>query len=289
MGEFECPVEECNRELSRLQVMHFRARHDCDPNEWVQRNYGSEIKMRYKSGNGCYTIADEYEWLSSDMVESVVDTRSHRESVSGENNPMKRDKVRNQFRGEKNPAKQPSVREKIREANTGCKLSEEAKKKISRKNTGNEISESHREAIAKASTSMDRSYMQTEEYRQTLSNSLKGREPTYPSPYEVEELTHPVRSSWEEEIGRLLSVNGVEYDYETAFELATSTYYPDFITETNVIEVKGWANDRSVKKAELFMQEYSSYTYIVVGDKIPCDRHIPWEQRAQLIEVINNG
>lgn len=288
MSGFECPVDGCDKELSKLQVMHFRSGHDCDPAEWVERQYGSEIWNEYESGQGCYTIAEEYEWLSSDMVDEIVDTRGHRESVTGENNPMKRDDVVNQFVGENNPAKRPSVQEKIRQANTGRTMSEEAKQKISKKNTGNEISEEHRKAVSESSATMDRSYMQTEAYRQALSESLKGREPTYPTPYEVDELSHHVRSSWEEKIGLLLVDEGIRYDYEPEFKLSASSYYPDFVVGTHVVEVKGWSNERSVRKAKNFMNEFPSCTYIVVGEKIPCDVHIAWERREELLELINN-
>ncbi|WP_115862798.1 PDDEXK family nuclease [Halorussus litoreus] len=288
MTKFQCPVEGCGKVLSKLQVMHFRASHDCDPVEWVEQQYSSEIQDKYTYGWGCYAIAEEYEWLSSDMVDEIVDTRTHRESVTGENNPMKRHEVADQFAGETNPAKRQAVREKIRQANTGRTMSEEAKRKISIKNTGNEISKDHRKAISESSSNMDRSYMQTDMYSQALSESLKGREPTYPSPYEVDELSHKVRSSWEEEIGRLLVQQGIQYDYELEFELSIGSYYPDFVVETCIIEVKGWSNERSIRKAERFTSEFPSYTYIVVGEKIPCDIHIPWDRRDELLELIDD-
>jgi len=285
-SEFRCPVNGCQKELRRLQVMHFRYKHGCDPVEWVNEQYGSELKDEYSAGKGCYVIAEEHEWLSSEMVKEIVNTRSHQESVTGENNPMKRERVAKQFTGEDNPAKRPAVREKISNASEGRTHSEEAREKISKKNTGNTINEEHRKAVSEASSKMDRSYMQTEEYSQALSRSLKGREPTYPKPYEVDEIPHMVRSSWEEETAKLLTQNGIEYDYEERFELSDRAYYPDFVTEEFVIEVKGFSNERSVTKAIDFMNEFSSYTYVIVGDEIPCDIHIPWEKKEKLIEVV---
>ena len=289
MATFTCPVEECTKELKRLQVMHFRYKHECDPVEWVEETHGTELRQKYAGGVGCYRISEEYEWLSPEMVQEVVDTRTHKEALSGENNPMKRKEVVKHFRGENNPAKRPAVRKKIRETNTGHVHSEETKKKISEKNTGNTISEAHRRAISEAAAAADKSYMQTDEYRQKLSESLKGREPTYPKPYSVPELSHKVRSSWEEEIAKLLVHEGIEYQYEERFSISDRAYYPDFIIEDSIVEVKGFANERAVKKAVSFMEEYPSYTYIVVGDELPCDIHVPWENRESIIEVIRNG
>lgn len=288
MTGFECPVEGCRQELSKLQVMHFRASHDCDPVEWVEKRHGERIRERYSSGEGSYSVADEYEWLSRTLVLEVVDARSHSESLTGETNPMKREEIAVQFTGENSPAKRESVRERISDARTGHTHSEEAKRKISRKNTGNEITEEHRQAVSEAAAEMDRSYMQTEEYSAALSAALTGREPTYPTPYEVDELPHLVRSSWEEEIGKLLQKHEIAYQYEDEFELQYGSYYPDFVLQSFVVEVKGWATDRSETNARGFMQQYPSYTYIVVGDEIPCNIHIPWERRHDLVEVLKD-
>lgn len=286
MSEFICPVDDCSKDLSRLQVMHFRAVHDCDPVEWVEEQYGDEIKTVYSNGVGCYTIAEKYEWLSSDMVYEIVDPREHNESLADENNPMRRENIVEQFTGESNPAKRPEVGEKISDALDGHPVSEETREKISRKNKNNTISEEHRQAVSDAASEIDRSYMQTEAYSRALSESLKGREPTYPSPYTVDSLSHPVRSSWEEKIAKLLVANDITYTYEDEFPLVEGSYYPDFITDGCVIEVKGWSNERSIEKATQFMSEYPEYDYIVVGAEIPCDIHIPWEDRTEVPEVI---
>lgn len=289
MSEFICPVAECQKALSRLQVMHFRSAHDCDPVDWVKTQYGPEIRDRYASGEGSYSIASDYEWLSSDMVCEVVETRSQQQSLHGDMNPMKREEVIKRFRGDTNPSKQAEVQEKISNALTGRTHTEETKQKISRKNSGNEITDEHRRKISKAASERDTSYMQTQEFRQTLSDALKGREPTYPKPYEVAELSHKVRSSWEEEIAKTLVEYGISYDYEQEFKLSVGSYYPDFVVSNIVIEVKGFSNERSITKATAFMNEFPEYTYVVVGDEIPCDIHIPWKERVTIIEVITDG
>lgn len=289
MSKFTCQVEGCQKELSRLQVMHFRSSHGCDPVEWVENQYGQELADLYASGDGSYTIAAEYEWLTSDMVCEVVDTRSQHEALRGDANPMTRDEVVKQFKGDANPAKRSSVREKIRQALTGRSRSPETKKKISRANTGNTISEEHRQKISEGSSNRDTSYMQTEEYRETLSEALKGNEPTYPTPYDVEELSHMVRSSWEEDVGRILVGNDIEYRYEVEFKLSIGSYYADFVLDEHVVEVKGFSNERSVNKAVAFMDEFPEYTYVVIGDEIPCDIHVPWDDRTRILEVLSDG
>lgn len=289
MSEFVCPVSGCQKELSRLQVMHFRSAHDCDPVEWVQEHHGQKLAERYASGVGSYEIASDYEWLSSDMVCDVVETRSQQAALTGDANPMTRDDVVEQFRGDSNPAKRAAVRKKIRRTLSGRSRDPKTKQKISKANTGNEISAAHREKISEASSNRDTSYMQTEAYSEALSVSLKGREPTYPIPYDVEELSHSVRSSWEEAIGRLLVSHGFAYEYEVEFPLSAGSYYADFVLDEHVVEVKGFSNDRSVRKADAFMREFPEYTYVVVGDEIPCHRHLPWEDRATLPEVLSDG
>lgn len=288
MGSFVCPVTGCDKVLSRLQVMHFRSAHGCEPVEWVKEQYGSQIRSKYNDGVGSYTIASEYKWLSPDMVCNIVNTRSLEEALNNENNPMKRAQIVESFTGASNPAKRPEVRKKISEARTGHTLSEEAREKISQKNSGRELTPEAREKISKAASQRDTSYMQTDEYKQALSESLKGREPTYPEPYEVSSLSHQVRSSWEEKIAKLLQQNGIEYDYEPEFQLSNGSYYPDFVLGAYVVEVKGFSNERSINKATTFMNEFPSYTYVVVGDRIPCDVHLPWEQRSELIAVVTD-
>jgi len=286
MAELLCPVDGCEKELTRLQVMHFRANHGGDPVEWVEENYGTEIKEMYASGRGSYSIAEQFEWLSPDLVCDIVETRSQEASLTGAHNPMKREAVVEEFTGKDNPAKRPSVREKISEAVTGHTLSEESRRKISEKNTGNEITAEHRRAVSRAASRRDTSYMQTDEYSRAVSEALEGREPTYPTPYEVEELSHKVRSGWEEDVGKTLVREGIQYEYEREFGLPSGSYYADFVSGSFVIEIKGWANERSVTKAREFLDRFPEYTYVVVGDELPCDVHLPWERRYELTGVI---
>lgn len=103
----------------------------------------------------------------------------------------------------------------------------------------------------------------------------------------VEELGHNVRSSWEKEVGLLLTENNIEYGYEEEmFNLKDGCrYVPDFILSECVIEVKGRVFGKAKEKAKLFM-ERSDKCYIVVGTEIPCDVHISYQNREDLIEVV---
>ena len=42
------------------------------------------------------------------------------------------------------------------------------------------------------------------------------------------------------------------------------------------------------KKAKSFMEEFPTYTYVVVGDEMPCNIYIPWDKRSELLEVLND-
>ncbi|QDX40143.1 AAA family ATPase [Salarchaeum sp. JOR-1] len=118
--------------------------------------------------------------------------------------------------------------------------------------------------------------MRDPEVAEKVSESLIGHEPTGPKVEYVDELGHYVRSQWEYEVATALDDAGVEYEYEPAFELSESVYYPDFLVDDTVIEVKGvaelWGR---VGKVEEFMERYGDeYEFVVVGDgDLPNDKH----------------
>jgi len=146
----------------------------------------------------------------------------------------------------------------------------------------------------------------TEETREKMSNALTGeKHPLYgvtgkdhPSYgvvsglklQKVDETGHTVRSYWEKEIDLMLHKAGINYEYESkTFELSRElTYTPDFIVEDKIIEVKGWPNEISKKRAKLFMEKHPEYEYIVVGNKIPCDVFVSWSNRKKLLSQIQD-
>lgn len=104
---------------------------------------------------------------------------------------------------------------------------------------------------------------------------------------EVEETNHKVRSRWERDLDIILHESELEYEYEPeTFELGDTTYTPDFTVGDTVIEVKGYANERSLDKAERFMNQYPEYQYVVLGDKMPCDIHYEWSDKDKVMEEL---
>lgn len=102
----------------------------------------------------------------------------------------------------------------------------------------------------------------------------------------VDELGHNVRSNWEKEVGLLLSRNNIEYTYEgEKIKLSKGIrYIPDFILDEYVIEVKGRVHDYAIKKAKLLMEK-DSREYVVIGTEMPCDIHIEYANREEIIEI----
>lgn len=94
-------------------------------------------------------------------------------------------------------------------------------------------------------------------------------------------LDHIVRSTWELEVADLLLDLGVSYEYES-LEIEykkNRTYTPDFVTDQYVIEVKGAIYTNEKEKAEAAKSRLDNREYVVIGQKIPADIHIPWERR----------
>lgn len=156
--------------------------------------------------------------------------------------------------------------EEISEWMTGVSHSpsEETRKKISETLMGHEVSEETRQKIRE-----------------------NGR-PGYVKQIDVEETGHTVRSTWEEAIDRLLYYSQYDFEFEPErFDIGGQYYLPDFIVGDDVIEVKGWVTDYSIDRAERFMDQYPEYRYICVGSEgLPCDVHIEYEQRHELLDVL---
>ena len=148
-------------------------------------------------------------------------------------------------------------------------LNEEEKERLERKRVRNTDYPVH-------DITGDNNPMRDPEVARKVSEALKGHEPYWPDVDYCDELGHRVRSSWEYEVADALQDAGVEYEYEPAFELSDSTYYPDFQIDDTIVEVKGvvelWGR---IEKVEEFLQRYGDeYEYVVVGDDaLPHDEH----------------
>lgn len=107
----------------------------------------------------------------------------------------------------------------------------------------------------------------------------------------VEETGHIVDSGWEAEIDRLFHMLGLDYDHDPEpFEFENGrTHKPDFVVKDRIaVEVKGWPiSDWHKERAQLFMNEYPEYTYMVIGTtEIPADMAIRWDDRQFVEEVL---
>lgn len=128
----------------------------------------------------------------------------------------------------------------------------------------------------------------SDEWKENRSEEMKGNNHGRRNCFFVDELGHEVDSNWEMDISFLLKENNFDYELEPEYDRSAGrSYFPDFQIDDVVIEVKGWASDDAVAKAEEFMERHDE-TYVVVGDEMPCDYYISWENRGQLIRVLNN-
>ncbi|MDY6775613.1 MAG: replication factor C small subunit [Halobacteria archaeon] len=126
--------------------------------------------------------------------------------------------------------------------------------------------------------------MRDPDVAEKVSEALMGHKPSggYPNNVRYEdELGHVVRSDWEYEVAEALQEEGIGYEYEPEFELSESSYYPDFVLDDIVIEVKGnaemWGR---LDKIEEFLEKYGDeYSLVVVGDeRVPHSRHFGLEE-----------
>ncbi len=79
------------------------------------------------------------------------------------------------------------------------------------------------------------------------------------------------RSSWEARFAQALDRRGIEWEYEKhRFDLGECTYLIDFyLPETNVFwEVKGWFDERSQRKAQLFREQHPDIPLVVATKSV---------------------
>jgi len=79
-----------------------------------------------------------------------------------------------------------------------------------------------------------------------------------------------LKSSWEANIARILNYHEIKWEYEkdsflVESEYLTTYYFPDFFLENNtLIEVKGFWDHNSIKKVELFKEQYKDYKLLTL-------------------------
>lgn len=99
------------------------------------------------------------------------------------------------------------------------------------------------------------------------------------------------KSSWEANVARILNHLGIKWEYEkdsflVESEYLTTYYFPDFFLENNtLLEVKGFWDVNSIKKVELFKEQYKDYRLLTLDaemyytlDKLYHDIIPHWEE-----------
>lgn len=77
------------------------------------------------------------------------------------------------------------------------------------------------------------------------------------------------RSNWEANYARILNEQNINWIYEPqTFDLSNgTTYTPDFkIGEKKFVEIKGWYDQDSKQKIELFLKEYPDHELDLIGE-----------------------
>jgi len=279
---FECPSEGCNHtnECGHCLSVHYSAAHD-----------GDLSKHDIDTSRTCVDMTGENNPAKSDEVgQKISDYNSEQRDyshISGDDNPMKDIQVvakvsRSQtgqegLSGEDHPLYGVTGED---HPSWNREVTEKEKRKKSEKLKGHE-------------PFFDGEH--TEEHKRKISESLKGHEPYFggspPTEEFVEELGHAVTGSWEKWVAFALQALDVEYEREPSFTVHDGrAYHPDFAVGDLVIEVKGWpCGEFSKERAESFLDEHGdNYTYVAVGSELPCDEHVAWENRDELLEVVGS-
>jgi len=235
-------------------------------------------------------------------------------ALSGENNPMygkslseeHKQKISESLSGENHPfygcshteeakrkmsesSKGISPSEEARQKMKGISPSEEARQKIAdsvseywnslSENKKEEINEKRSKSISDAWNS--KSEEELKEWKENISKGIikAGAGGCDYNTYKVDDLDHVVRSKWEKEVAYMLQDLEIEYEYEPVYKLENKKIHkPDFKTYNNVIiEVKGFADDKSIQKAKKFINLYENKRYIVVGDKMPSHSRVEYK------------
>jgi uncharacterized protein with PIN domain len=110
---------------------------------------------------------------------------------------------------------------------------------------------------------------------------------------EFEPLGHKLDSTWELEIDKLLYSSDLEYQHESEiFHIDGTKHKPDFISSDWILEVKsagGYRDKKRWNKIGRYLKEEENREYVIVGGEgvnMPCNKFIKWEDREQVIGVL---
>lgn len=132
----------------------------------------------------------------------------------------------------------------------------EGKKRISEIHTGRIVEESTRRL-----TSERMRKLLHEHPEKVYSNANGGKREDLNNQY--------FRSNWEANYARILNEQKISWEYEPeTFHLSSGlTYTPDFkIGENKYVELKGWYDNDSKQKIELFLKEYPHLELDLIGE-----------------------
>lgn len=105
----------------------------------------------------------------------------------------------------------------------------------------------------------------------SLKKYYKTHGPNFPKMKLYEDTGMKFRSSYENDVAKILLENGIEFEYETKrFKFPDKTYIPDFYLpkQNIVIEVSGFLNEAKMKKIESMKKYYPQINLVhIVGDK----------------------
>jgi len=127
MMAFECPHQDCDKQLKKLQVQHFKYKHDIKPVEWVKQEFGDKISKWYKEGYGAYNIAERLgEEYHNELINKVIHklgiSRTHHKAIT-EYNHMKRKEMKEWF-SNNNPMENEESLKKLAETNKNGEIRE---------------------------------------------------------------------------------------------------------------------------------------------------------------------
>jgi hypothetical protein len=242
----------------------------------------------YSADEG-YKIAIHFPQMHDGSLEEYGDIDTSRSDDFGEKISEARSGI-NPWDDIQHPNKGRNVSEEygdeISETLTGRSLPEEQVEEIRERMMGNDYAVGYeRTPEQKANLEKGRKY-RSDAWKKSMSESMKGNNHGRRNCFFVDELGHEVDSNWEMDVAFLLQHNNIDYEIEPEYKRSEGrSYFPDFRVGDIVIEVKGWASEPAIEKAEEFMERHEE-TYVVVGDEMPCNYHFSWENREQLTEVL---
>lgn len=132
----------------------------------------------------------------------------------------------------------------------------EGRKKISEIHTGRQVSASTRKLMSEKMKKLLHDHP-----NKIYSSANSGKRKDLNDQY--------FRSNWEANYARILNEQNIKWEYEPqTFDLSNGTSYtPDFkIDEKKFVELKGWLDNDSKQKIELFLKEYPDYELDLIGE-----------------------